>query len=82
MGDDAERLRSRAREPKGDRGGRDQRDSRGIEEKFLIADDPETIAAELERIAEMGFDRIALGNTSPNPETLFEVMGDEVIPSL
>jgi len=30
----------------------------------------------------MGFDRIALGNTSPEPERLFEVMGDEVIPSL
>lgn len=53
-----------------------------IEEKFLIADDPAPIAAELERIAEMGFDRIALGNTSPKPERLFEVMGDEVIPSL
>jgi len=53
-----------------------------VEEKFLIADDPATIAAELQRIADMGFDRIALGNTSPNPEMLFEVMGDEVIPTV
>ncbi|WP_423999055.1 TIGR03557 family F420-dependent LLM class oxidoreductase [Haloarcula salina] len=53
-----------------------------IEAKFLIADDPSTIAAQLEEYAEMGFDRIALGNTSPEPERLFEVMGDEVIPSL
>jgi G6PDH family F420-dependent oxidoreductase len=53
-----------------------------IEEKFLIADDPSTIAAEIERLAEQGFDRIALANTSPDPETLFEVMGDEVIPSV
>jgi G6PDH family F420-dependent oxidoreductase len=53
-----------------------------VEEKFLIADEPETIAATLESWAEMGFDRIALGNTSPEPERLFEVMGDEVIPSL
>ncbi|SEW30961.1 LLM class flavin-dependent oxidoreductase [Natrinema salifodinae] len=53
-----------------------------IEEKFLIADDPSTIAAQLEKYAEMGFDRIAVGNTSPEPERLFEVMGDEVIPSL
>lgn len=53
-----------------------------IEEKFLIADNPTTIAAEIERIAEQGFDRIALANTSPEPERLFEVMGDEVIPSL
>ena len=53
-----------------------------VEEKFLIADDPSEIAATLESWAEMGFDRIALGNTSPEPERLFEVMGDEVIPSL
>lgn len=53
-----------------------------IEGKFLIADDPSDIAAKLEEYAEMGFDRIALGNTSPDPERFFEVMGDEVIPSL
>lgn len=53
-----------------------------IEEKFLIADEPETIAAQLEEYAEMGFDRIAVANTSPEPERLFEVMGEEVIPSL
>ena len=53
-----------------------------IEEKFLIADDPTMIAAEIETLAEQGFDRIALANTSPEPERLFEVMGDEVIPSV
>ena len=53
-----------------------------VEEKFLIADDPGEIAGQLEEYAEMGFDRIALGNTSPNPKKLFELMGDEVIPSL
>lgn len=53
-----------------------------VEGKFLIADEPETIAAQLEEYAEMGFDRIAVANTSPEPERLFEVMGDEVIPSL
>lgn len=53
-----------------------------VEEKFLIADEPETIAAQLEEYAEMGFDRIAVANTSPEPERLFEVMGDDVIPSL
>jgi coenzyme F420-dependent glucose-6-phosphate dehydrogenase len=53
-----------------------------IEAKFLIADEPETIAARLEKWAEMGFDRIALANTSPEPEQFFEVMDDEVIPSL
>lgn len=53
-----------------------------VEKKFLIADEPETIAAQLEEYAEMGFDRIAVANTSPEPEMLFEVMGDEVIPSL
>ncbi|WP_101295851.1 TIGR03557 family F420-dependent LLM class oxidoreductase [Halegenticoccus soli] len=53
-----------------------------IEAKFLIADDPSAVAAQLEEYAEMGFDRIALGNTSPEPERFFEVMGDEVIPSL
>jgi coenzyme F420-dependent glucose-6-phosphate dehydrogenase len=53
-----------------------------VEEKFLIADEPEDLAAELERFAEMGFDRIAVANTSPDPERFFEVMGDEVIPSL
>jgi len=53
-----------------------------IEDKFLIADDPTTIAAEIETLAEQGFDRIALANTSPEPERLFEVMGDEVIPSV
>jgi len=53
-----------------------------IEEKFLIADDPATIAAEIERLAAQGFDRIALGNTSPDPKQLFEVMRDEVIPSV
>ena len=53
-----------------------------IEEKFLVADDPSTVAAKVERLAEMGFDRVALANTSPVPERLFEVMGDEVIPSL
>ena len=53
-----------------------------IEEKFLIADDPVTIAEQLETYAEMGFDRIAIGNTSPDPELLFEVMSDEIIPSL
>lgn len=53
-----------------------------IDDKFLIADDPSEIAAQLEEYAEMGFDRIALGNTSPDPERFFEIMGDEVIPSL
>ncbi|GGC70660.1 MULTISPECIES: TIGR03557 family F420-dependent LLM class oxidoreductase [Haloferax] len=53
-----------------------------IESKFLIADNPTDIAAKLEEFAEMGFDRIALGNTSPNPERFFEVMGDDVIPTL
>ncbi|MDG5761658.1 TIGR03557 family F420-dependent LLM class oxidoreductase [Natronococcus sp. A-GB1] len=53
-----------------------------IEEKFLIADDPATIASQLEEYAEMGFDRIAIGNTSPNPKEFFEIMGDEVISSL
>ena len=53
-----------------------------IEAKFLIADDPAEIAAQLEAYAEMGFDRIALGNTSPDPERFFEVVGEEVIPSL
>ena len=53
-----------------------------IEEKFLIADDPATIAAEIEKLADQGFDRIALANTSPEPERLFEVMGDEVLPSV
>ncbi|WP_336345945.1 TIGR03557 family F420-dependent LLM class oxidoreductase [Halalkalicoccus ordinarius] len=53
-----------------------------VEEKFLIADDPSKIAAEIEHLEEMGFDRIALANTSPEPERLFEVMGTDVIPSL
>ncbi|MBX0296160.1 TIGR03557 family F420-dependent LLM class oxidoreductase [Haloarcula nitratireducens] len=53
-----------------------------VEHKFLVADDPAGIAAQLEEYAELGFDRITLGNTSPEPETFFEVMGDEVIPSL
>ncbi len=53
-----------------------------VEEKFLIADDPAAIAAEIETLAAQGFDRIALANTSPEPERLFEVMGDEVIPSV
>ena len=53
-----------------------------IEEKFLIADDPATIAAEIEKLADQGFDRIALANTSPEPERLFEVMGKEVIPAV
>ncbi len=53
-----------------------------VEHKFLIADSPTEIAATLEEYAELGFDRITLGNTSPDPELFFEVMGDEVIPSL
>lgn len=53
-----------------------------IEQKFLIADDPSDIAAELERLAEQGYDRIAIGNTSPDPERFFDVMADEVIGSV
>jgi G6PDH family F420-dependent oxidoreductase len=53
-----------------------------IKEKFVIADNPSTIAAEVEQLAEQGCDRIALANTSPEPEKLFEVMGDEIIPSV
>jgi coenzyme F420-dependent glucose-6-phosphate dehydrogenase len=53
-----------------------------VEEKFLLADDPSVLAEHLERWAEMGFDRIAVANTSPDPERFFEVMGDDVIPSL
>ncbi|WP_433627419.1 TIGR03557 family F420-dependent LLM class oxidoreductase [Halomicrococcus sp. NG-SE-24] len=53
-----------------------------VEEKFLVADDPSTLAARLEEYAAMGFDRIAVANTSPDPGRLFEVMGDEVVPSL
>ncbi|MFB6081676.1 MAG: TIGR03557 family F420-dependent LLM class oxidoreductase [Halanaeroarchaeum sp.] len=53
-----------------------------VEAKFLVADDPSTIAAKLENWAEMGFDRIALANTSPDPELFFDVMADEVLPSL
>lgn len=53
-----------------------------IENKFLIADNPATIAAEIEDLAAQGFDRVALANTSPEPERLFDVMGEEVIPSL
>ena len=53
-----------------------------IEEKFLIADDPDTIIDEIETLTAQGFDRIALANTSPEPEKLFEVMGEEVIPAV
>ena len=53
---------------------------RQVEEKFLVADDPADVAAQLEAYAEMGFDRVALGNTSPDPERFFEVLGDEVLP--
>ncbi|WP_458210384.1 TIGR03557 family F420-dependent LLM class oxidoreductase [Haladaptatus sp. NG-SE-30] len=53
-----------------------------VESKFLIADSPEDIAAKIEEWSEMGFDRVALANTSPDPKQFFEVMGDEVIPSL
>jgi coenzyme F420-dependent glucose-6-phosphate dehydrogenase len=64
-------------EAEGERATREQ-----IEAKFVIADDPADLAATFARYAEMGFDRIAVGNTSPDPELFFEVMGDEVIPSL
>jgi G6PDH family F420-dependent oxidoreductase len=74
---DRARANPRDIEREGEQATREQ-----VEEKFLIADDPSEIAATLESWAEMGFDRIALGNTSPEPERLFEVMGDEVIPSL
>jgi coenzyme F420-dependent glucose-6-phosphate dehydrogenase len=53
-----------------------------IEQKFFIADSPEQIAERLREYADMGFDRIALGNTSPEPERFFRVMGDEVLPEL
>jgi G6PDH family F420-dependent oxidoreductase len=53
-----------------------------VEEKFVIANDPAELAATFEEYDEMGFDRIAVANTSPVPERFFEVMGDEVIPSL
>jgi coenzyme F420-dependent glucose-6-phosphate dehydrogenase len=53
-----------------------------VEHKFLVADSAAEIAAQLEGYADLGFDRITLGNTSPDPERFFEVMGDEVIPSL
>jgi len=48
-----------------------------VEHKFLVADSPADIAAKLEAWAELGFDRITLGNTSPTPELFFGV-----IPSL
>ncbi|GAB7021383.1 LLM class flavin-dependent oxidoreductase [Halostagnicola bangensis] len=67
----------RAIEAEGENATREQ-----IEAKFLIADDPSSIAGQLEEYAEMGFDRIAVANTSPDPERLFEVMRDDVIPSL
>lgn len=60
----------------------EQATEREIEEKFLIADDPSTIVDEVEALAEQGFDRVALGNTSPDPEALFEVVGNEVIPAV
>jgi G6PDH family F420-dependent oxidoreductase len=53
-----------------------------VEEKFLIADSAESIAAQLESYADMGFDRIAVANTSPDPERFFEVMSDSVVPTL
>lgn len=53
-----------------------------IEHKFLVADSPEEIAAKIEAYAAMGFDRIALGNTSPEPERFFEVVGEDVLPAL
>jgi G6PDH family F420-dependent oxidoreductase len=53
-----------------------------VESKFLVADSAESIAAELESYADMGFDRVAVANTSPDPEQFFEVMGDSVIPTL
>lgn len=53
-----------------------------VEEKFVIANSPEGIAGQLEEYAELGFDRIAMGNSSPEPEQFFEVMAEEVIPTL
>lgn len=38
-----------------------------IEAKFLIVDDPATIAGRPEEYAEMGFDRIAMGIRAPSP---------------
>lgn len=52
-----------------------------VEQKFLIADSSEAIVDRLQGYAELGFDRIALGNTSPEPEQFFDVM-DGVIGSV
>lgn len=64
-------------EPEGEKATRQE-----IEEKFVIADDPADLTATLKEYAEMGFDRIAVANTSPDPERFFNVMGEEVFPSL
>jgi len=53
-----------------------------IEHKFVIADSPDAIVDQLERYADLGFDRIAVGNTSPEPELFFEAMSESVIPAL
>lgn len=57
----------------------DQATRAEIEDKFIIADDPSDLASDLESFAEMGYDRIAVGNTSPDPVRFFEVMADHVI---
>lgn len=49
-----------------------------LEEKFVIADSQASLIAQLREYADLGFDRIAVGNTSPDPERFFEVMPDVI----
>ena len=53
-----------------------------FEGRMVISADPDVHRAELQRYADLGFDRIYLHNVGRNQEQFFEVFGREVLPKL
>lgn len=53
-----------------------------LDGRLIVSDDPDVHRAEIQRYADLGFDRVYLHNVGPNQQEWIEVFGSQVLPKL
>lgn len=57
-------------------------DAGNLQDGVVISEDPDVHRAEIQRYADLGFDRIYLHNVGPNQEDWITVFGEQVLPKI
>ena len=53
-----------------------------LDGRLIVSDDPDVHRAEIQRYADLGFDRVYLHNVGPNQQEWIDVFGSQVLPKL